>query len=165
MDSGPFLSTQLSKTANYLAGYQLWHMVNSLAGQLGPTTSSPLQLTEQSIPRVLVCIHFLVPLHMALPLFGKSLLVLQDQDQISSLRAMLQFSLTGSSTQGSFLLPFALVFMIAVNHSIWGGLIYVSAFPTRKPRTCTLRWVSSQHGASFLALSRLPINREYQRRA
>lgn len=105
-----------------------------------------------------MCIHCLEALRMVFPLFGKSLLVLQDQDQISSRWARLQFSLTGTSTRDSFMLHFVLAFMVAVNHSILRGLIYVSAFPTTKPRTCALCWASSQHGTSFLALSRHPIN-------
>lgn len=121
-----------------------------------PLCSSSL---SNPFPRYFKCIRFLVPLHMALPLFGKSLLVLQDQDQISSLRAKLQFSLTGTSTQDSFRLRFALAFMGAVNHSVSRGLIYASVSSTRKPRTHgALGWVSSQHGAFFLALSGRPID-------
>ena len=98
--------------------------------------TSPVKLTEQSIPRYFMCIHFPMPWHLALPLFGRFLLVLQDQDQVSSLRAMLEFPQTGTSTQDSLMLQFTLAFMIAVNHRLLRGLIYVSVFPTGKSGIC-----------------------------
>lgn len=45
-----------------------------------------------------MCLHFLVPLLMLLPLMGKSLLVPQDLDPVSSLGAILEFPQTGTST-------------------------------------------------------------------
>lgn len=137
-----------------------WRMLTSLAGPCDPAfrqaLSPPLHSHSRSHSPGISCVFTFLCLCTWCCLCWGSLSVLQDQGQVSSLRTILELPQPSTSTQDFFMLHFALAFTMAVNCSVMRGHIYVAVFHTEKVGTHLLCRVSTQHGASFLVLSRRP---------